>query len=95
MTGHTLIDPSTLTTYLLPDGDVALESSSLSPSENLKVFGDNGVCPPTPFERMVDGCLKMIAAVPDSPDAAALEAMAIGLKSSLAKVETTLARLTD
>lgn len=94
MTGHTLIDPSTITTYLLPDGDVALESSSLSPPENLSIFGDSGICPPTPFEAMVDDCLKLIAAVPDAPDAAALEAMANGLKNSLAKVETTLAGLT-
>ena len=87
------IDPSTLTLFILPDGCVALESTALTPVDNLDLFGDGGAVPPVSLSDMIDACMKLTKAVPDDTDTADLRRMASALKASLAQVETTLARL--
>ena len=87
------VNPKDLRIFLLPDGSVSLECQAMSPNDNLACFGDKGACPPHRFASLLDECLDMVAAVPDAPDTAALRSMASDLKSSLTKVETTLARL--
>lgn len=95
MASRAPIRPKDLRFHLLPDGYVGLECVSISPNDNLRLFGDEGDRPPCALTELVDECLELVAAVPDAPDKTALRNMAAGLKSSLAKVETAIAGLPD
>lgn len=93
MASQASIDPKDLRIYLLPDGGVGLECITISPAENLSLFGDKGVRPPRQIEDLVDECLQLVADIPDAPDRNALRHLATDLKSSLAKVEMALATM--
>lgn len=79
--------------YLTLSGYVALESDEIDPAIELDVFGADGLVPPVAYTDLVDTMIETTNAAPDKADAAELRTMAVGLKTSLEKVETQIARL--
>jgi len=89
------VSVGSLKTYLNTDGYVALTSDEIDPALELDIFGPEGVSPPSSLASLLSDMLQTMKAAPDKSDAADLRSMAVGLKSSLELVETTLARLDD
>ena len=87
------LDGTKLSIHLTSTGYVALESGQLSTDTELALFGPKGDVPPTSISSLTTRLLQTINAAPDPTDTADLRLFARDLKTSLAQVETTLARL--
>ena len=74
-------------------GFVILDCENLEALEAQNLFGSGGVCPPKSLLSLLAGMLNDMSAAPDETDAAELRSLSRDLKTSLAQVETMIARL--
>jgi len=85
---------SELKMMLTRSGYVALSSNHrIDSSEEYELFSERGRCPPVSLATLTQQTLDIIEAAPDESDAADLSDFADTLKSSLAMVESAIAKL--
>jgi len=82
-----------LSLHITSTGYVGIDSAQLDMNAEMALFGPDGVVSPQSILCLTQSFLDQINAAPDPSDAADLRLFAKDLKTSLAQVETVLARL--